>query len=104
MAELGRIIGLDRPLTRDELCQRLGCSRSALDKWLLPPGNGREMPPVLWQHIREVIENEALKALMRKRGESAFGPLGVGPLYERLNHGDEEAGGSLYAHNRTHRP
>lgn len=86
MAELGRLAGLERPLTRDEMCRRLGCSRPGLDKWLLPTQNGklvREMPLTLWTHVRDVVENESLKAALRQLGVDTSLPLGDGPLFKR---------------------
>lgn len=61
MEQLGGLLGLGRPMTRNELCERLGCPRPTLDKWMAPPPNDREMPSTLWSHVREVIAHEKLK-------------------------------------------
>ncbi len=61
MEQLGGLMGLGRAMTRNELCERLGCPRATFDKWMAPPPNDREMPPTLWSHVREVIAHEKLK-------------------------------------------
>ncbi|MCW7541665.1 hypothetical protein OOT46_28100 [Aquabacterium sp. A7-Y] len=65
MADLGELIDLGRSLTREEMCERLGCPRATFDKWMLPSSNGREMPPTMWSHVREILAHEQLKKKMR---------------------------------------
>ena len=67
MAELGELLQLGRPVTRDEMCERLGCPSATFDKWMLASANGREMPPTMWMHIREILEHERLKRKARGR-------------------------------------
>ena len=67
MAELGKVLGLERAFTREEMCERLGCPAATFDKWMLASSNGREMPPTMWFHIREVIAHEKLKKKVRNR-------------------------------------
>lgn len=63
MEALGALLRQGRALTRDEMCGRLGCPRKTFDKWMLPQHslNSREMPNIVWNHVREVIEHESLK-------------------------------------------
>jgi len=66
MAELGKLLELDRPVTREEMCERLGAPTATFDKWMLASSNGREMPPTMWFHVREVLAHEKLKKKMRR--------------------------------------
>ncbi|MEK8034193.1 hypothetical protein AACH06_25485 [Ideonella sp. DXS29W] len=66
MAEFGRLQGLDRPATRDEMCERLGVTRPTFDKWMLDSANGRKMSNNVWCHVREVLAHETLKKKVKK--------------------------------------
>lgn len=66
MAEFGRLLALNRPATRDEMCARLGVTRPTFDKWMLESANGREMSNNVWCHVREVVAHEKLKRKLKK--------------------------------------
>lgn len=48
-------------MTRDEFALRLGASRRRVDNWLLPSDSAgfRELDPVVWNYVREIVEREA---------------------------------------------
>ena len=50
-------------MTRDVFSCRLGCSRRALDKWLLPDesNDNRRLDETIWVLVREVLAHEKLK-------------------------------------------
>ena len=50
-------------MTRDVFSRRLGSSRRALDKWLLPDesNDNRRMDETIWVLVREVLAHEKLK-------------------------------------------
>lgn len=51
-------------MTRDAFCERLGCARRTLDKWLLPASSNdfRNMDETIWTLVREILAHEKLKA------------------------------------------
>jgi DNA-directed RNA polymerase specialized sigma subunit len=61
MHELSSMLGID--LTREDFAKRLGAPWDTYRRWLLPPesSGSREMPPVAWSLVREVLEHERLK-------------------------------------------
>lgn len=50
-------------MTRDQFAARINASRRRLDNWLLPDGSAgmRELDPVVWAFVREILEREAIK-------------------------------------------
>ncbi len=50
-------------MTRDAFCERLGCARRTLDKWLLPAASNdfRNMDETIWNLVREILAHEKLK-------------------------------------------
>jgi hypothetical protein len=61
---------------RANFCDRIGCSKRALDKWLLPSDSNdfRKMDESIWSLVNEVLEHEKLKKkydrLAKKQGKS----------------------------------
>lgn len=51
-------------LTQKELAARMGAPWRTFEKWLYPKetANNREMPPIAWALVREILEHEMLKA------------------------------------------
>ena len=66
VVDLGEAPGLGRAVTREEMCERRGCPVATFNKWMLAPENGRDMPPTMWNHIREILEHEKLKRKLKK--------------------------------------
>lgn len=51
-------------LTKEEMAVRLGCPWNTFKKWIAAPDakdNYREMPPIAWAFVREVLAHEQLK-------------------------------------------
>lgn len=51
-------------LTQKELAARMGAPWRTFEKWLYPKetDSNREMPPIAWALVREILEHEKLKA------------------------------------------
>jgi len=58
-------------LTRERFSKRIGAPWDTFRRWLLPPESegSREMPPVAWSLVREVLEHERLKSAHAKLKE-----------------------------------
>ncbi len=72
MNKIGALQGLGRPLTREEMCERLGCPIGTFNKWFKIPTsdndpNVRPLPETMRHHIREVIAHEQLKKKVAKQ-------------------------------------
>jgi len=52
-------------LTQAQFAERMGAPWDTFRKWLLPndaaSDNAREMPPIAWQLVREILAHEKLK-------------------------------------------
>ncbi|WP_230182695.1 hypothetical protein [Aquabacterium sp. CECT 9606] len=70
MQELGELHGFARAITREEMCERLGCPVKTFDKWMLASSNGREMPSTMWNHVREILQHDRLKFRVTNKEES----------------------------------
>ena len=54
---------LELGLTREAFAKRIGAPWETFKKWLLPAesGGNREMPPIAWALVQEVLEHEKVK-------------------------------------------
>lgn len=59
-------------MTRDRFCERLGCARRTLDKWLLPQTSKdfRNMDEAMWKFVREILAHEKLKSVHGKAAKN----------------------------------
>lgn len=59
-------------LTRTEFAKRIGAPWDTYRRWLLPVESegAREMPPVAWALVREVLEHERLKGTREQLKEN----------------------------------
>jgi hypothetical protein len=64
-------------MTKSEFAERIRASTSRLDKWLLPIESAGfcEMDEIVWQFIREVVEQESDLPDRDQRGTTHRSPL-----------------------------